>query len=303
MVREAISGGDFRTLRAVAIEESRVMAEIIGETENYHRVLKAAESSPTKWSAALFLFEARSLLSEEKRGLLKATLISLLIQLSSQISARGIRPTETFLTSFEPSLEEIEVEETIENALGKKKVEFEDIVMVGKRPKKRSFMLMLDISNSMKYEKMLLAVLAVGVFALKLQGERYSIVTFSKDAEIIKPMDWEMPVSALLDKMLDLKTGGTTNLRKGLEVGLDELSKNVAHEKLAVLVTDGWVTEGHDPLEVAEKYPKLHVLQVPLGMGGGDSEMCNNLVRKGRGKCVYVDEFECLPRAIIEILK
>lgn len=303
LYREALSGGDFRTLRAMAIEESHTMAEILNEGKHFSDALRAAESSLTKWSAALFLFEIKDSLSDDKKALLKATLIDLLIQLASQISARGIRPTDKLLVPFRPGLEEMEVEETIEQILGKKTVESQDIIMQDKKPKKRTVVLMLDTSNSMKYEKMLIALLAVGVFAYKLQGENYAIIAFGKSTKIVKPIETEISINILLDRMLELKTGGSTNLRKGLEAGIEELSKNVAHEKLAILATDGWVTEGHDPLEVAEKFPKLHIIQVPFGMGGGDTEMCLELAKRGHGKHVYVEEYECLPRAVIDILK
>ena len=303
LFREALGKGDFTTLHAIAIEEPRTTADLVIEADHFLKVLKAAESSPTKWLAALFLFEIRDSLEDRQKSQLKAILINIIIQLASQIYARGIRPNENFLTAFRLGLEEIELEETLENVLGKQEFSAQDIVMVDKKTKKRAVVLMLDVSNSMRYEKLLIALVTVGVFIHKLKDENYSIITFGKTSETIKSIEQEILINNLLEQMLEIKTGGSTNLRRGLETGLEELSKNVAHEKVAILVTDGWVTEGHDPLEVAPKFSKLHVIQVPFGMGGGDTEMCLELAKKGHGKHIYVEAFEDLPCAVIEILK
>ncbi len=88
-------------------------------------------------------------------------------------------------------------------------------------------------------------------------------------------------------------------MRKGLE----ELENFRDLESTGILITDGWVTKGKDPTEIAEKYPRLHVIQVPLGVGGGDPEMCINLAKAGKGKYSYVRDFYELPRAIMNTLK
>jgi len=93
-----------------------------------------------------------------------------LMQLASRISAQGIRSTERVLTTFQPGLEEMEIEETLDNVIGKKCPDYDDIIMVDKRPKRRGVVLMLDVSNSMQREKILIATLAIGVLAYRTEG-------------------------------------------------------------------------------------------------------------------------------------
>jgi hypothetical protein len=301
VVREALDVGNFGLLRGLVRQDMETLAEVLQEPDVLKEALKASENAVVKWPAAVFLFEILGCLSERQKWAAKATLVRLLMQLASQISAKGIRSTERALTEYRPGLEEVEVEYTLENRVGKKHLDYQDIVMVYKRQKKRGVALILDTSNSMQGEKILIAVLAIGVLAYRLQGENYAIISFNEDAEVLKPIEKEITIEDLLDKMLEIKAGGSTNIRDALEMGLEQLSKNVAHEKVAILATDGWVTSGGDPLEIAAKFPRLHVIQVPFGIGG-DSEVCLKLAKEGRGKRLYVEELEELPRAVLEIL-
>jgi Mg-chelatase subunit ChlD len=287
----------------LAKEERRTIAELLSDPKTFDKVLKAAESSFSDCSTAQFLFIIEKELSTEQKRASKATLVKLLVQLASQISARGIRSTERFLTGYRPGLEEIEVENTLENIMLKKHVDYEDLVMVGRKQKKRAVVLMIDTSNSMKRDKLLIAILAIGVLAFRLQGENFAVVSFNAKAKVLKPIEKQMSIDKLLEEMLEIEAGGSTNVSSGLELGFEQLSKNIAHEKIGIIVTDGWVTQGKDPLETAKKFPMLHVIQVPLGYGGSDTEMCENLAKEGRGKRIYVSTFTELPRAVLEILK
>jgi len=293
---------DFKRLMFLAKEERSTIAELLSDPNIFDKVLKAAESSFSDSSTAQFLFTMEKELNEEQRLASKATLVKLLVQLASQISAKGIRSSERCLTCYKPGLDEIEVENTLENIIAKKHVDYEDLVMVDRKQKKRAVVLMIDTSNSMKRDKILIAVLAMGVMALRLQGDNFAIVSFNTNAKVLKPMEEEIAIEKLIEKMLDIEAGGSTNIESGLELGFEQLSKNIAHEKIGILVTDGWVTQGKDPLEMAKKFSKLHVIQVPIGYGGSDTEMCENLAKEGRGKRIYVSAFQELPRAVLEIL-
>ena len=49
------------------------------------------------------------------------------------------------MVPFQPGLEELDLEETIENFLGKGSLDYRDIVCVEKRPRKKAFSLILDV--------------------------------------------------------------------------------------------------------------------------------------------------------------
>ncbi len=303
LVREVLKQGDFLQIRLFMDSHAQTLAELLQDPQIFKEMLRSIENSNTKLSAALFLFDVQNSLTLEQKRLAKMVLIRILMQLASRLSARGIRSTERILTPFRPGLDEIEIENTLENMMGKKLAAYEDIIMVDKQPKQRGTVLMLDISNSMQREKILLATLAIGVLAYRLKGEYYSILTFSDKVEVIKHLDKPMTIEELLDKMLEIIPKGATDIGKALDKGLEQLSKKVTHEKIGIIITDGWVTAGEDPADFARNYPKLHVLQVPIGVGGGDDQMCIMMAQEGRGKRLKIKAFEEIPKAILEVLK
>jgi len=303
LAREGLNRGDFQFLRMMAKENPKTLAELLQDPSLFEEVIKATEATNMKWSAALFLYGVQKDLTEAQRLIAREVLIRLLMQLASHISARGIRSTERVLAPFRPGLDEMEIECTMDNVMGKRCADYEDIIMVDKRPKQRGIVLMLDVSNSMQREKILIATLAIGVLAYRLRGENYSILTFNNEVDVIKPIEKEMSIEELLDRMLEIQSKGITNIKLALEQGLEQLSKKVAHEKMGIIATDGWATTGGDPIEVAKNYSRLHVIQVPMGIGGGDDKTCIAMARVSKGKRVYVKNFIELPRAVLEILR
>jgi uncharacterized protein with von Willebrand factor type A (vWA) domain len=224
------------------------------------------------------------------------------MQLASMITSKGFRSTERVRTEYRVGLDEMDVEETIENQMTYGELSYQSLVMLDKRQKKRAVSLILDISNSMQMYKILIAVLAVGVLAIRLRGEHYSVLAFNSEVEVIKEMESEIPLEVMLERMLRLRPQGSTDIKKGLDEGLRQLSKNMSLEKIGIIATDGWATAGDPPAPVAAKYSRLHVIQVPIGMGGGDDETCKGMADSGRGRRICIDDFEDLPRAIMEIL-
>jgi len=284
-------------------ESPKTLAELLQEPAVFGEVIHTTQNPALRWSSALFLYDIQENLNEEQKVVARDILIRILMQLASQISARGIRSTKRRLTTFRPGLDEMEIEETMENIIGKTCPDHEDIIMVDKEPKERGVVMMLDISNSMQSEKILVAILAISVLAYRLRGEKYAILTFNNEVNVIKPMDQEMAIEVLIDKLLEVRSQGATNIRLALETGLQQLSKEVASERLGIIATDGWVTKGEDPLEVAPRYSRLHVLQVPMGYGGCNSDMCTSMAKATKGKHVYVKNYRELPRAIMEVLR
>jgi Mg-chelatase subunit ChlD len=285
------------------LKQDASLSAILLEEDLFNRLIQEVELSGANWSILQFLFMNQSKLDAKHRQLAKAVLNRTVMRIAAKIAGHSIHAAEYVMVPFRPGVEEIDLEETIENCLGKAALAYDDIVCVERRPKKRAVSLALDISNSMQAGKLLIAALAVGVFAYLFSNDHYSVITFSEGAHLLKPIKEEPDVEKLIDKMLDLEPGGSTNIEAALRVGIDQLERLLELDGTGVLITDGWVTRGGDPVEIARKYQKLHVIQVPLGVGGGDSDMCERLALAGSGKHSYVRDFNELPQAILGITK
>ena len=302
-IKAAFNEGNLTKAIYLLQQNPQSISEMLLEENLFETMLKVAEHSELKWPALQLLFMTQASLDPKRRQIARKILNRTIRRIAAQIVGRGICPTECVNVPFQPGLEEFNLEETLENNLGKNFFDYRDMVCIERRRKKNAFSLILDASNSMQMEKIVIAALAVGVFAYRFLDDHYSIITFKGHAQLLKSIKDSPDMEKLIDKMLDIQPGGLTNIEEALQKGLEELEKLRELESTGILITDGWVTKGKDPVKIAEKYRRLHVIQVPLGVGGGDSEMCMNLAKAGRGRYSYVHDFYQLPRAIMNIMK
>ncbi len=301
-LKTSIERGDVSTLMGQLRSNPKSISDLLSEEGLFEKMLMMAERSPSSWMAAQLLFLLRSGLDPKRRRTAKRILTRMIMRLAAQISGRGLSATRQVSVPFKPGLEEFDIDQTLENMLGKSLPDSADLISIERQRKKSAVSLMLDVSNSMQLEKIVIATLAVGVLAHKLRDDHYCVITFNDHPKILKTATEESSIEALIGKMLDIQPKGATNIEEALRVGLEELRKVNAHERVGILVTDGWVTKGADPINTAGKYPRLHVVQVPMGIGGGSFTTCKRLAKASRGKYSYVKDFNELPRALMRTL-
>jgi len=302
IIKAALDNGDLGRVTLLLQRNPSPFSEILCEEDIFKTMLQAVRRSKVTLPSLRLLYMIQTFLDPERKKIARKILTRTILHLAAKIATSGISPTEQVNVQYKPGLEEFNLEETLENKLGKDYIDYQDIVCIENHRKKKAVSMMLDTSNSMKREKIIFAALAAGVFAYKLRDDNYSIITFSDRAKMLKSITEKPDLEKLISKTLDLQSVGFTNIEEALEMGLRELNRLRLQEKQGILITDGWVTAGGDPVKTAEKYQKLHVIQVPLSVGGGDSEMCKVLAKVGNGKYSYVHDFQRLPRAIMHIL-
>ena len=216
------------------------------------------------------------------------------------VGQAGIR--KTVVSRYRPGLDELDVDRTLEEQIGTPHLDYDGIYCHEKIRQKSSYVLMLDVSNSMHQEKIAVGAIATGVFASKLRHDFHGVITFSRKSSIIKHVLEPNNLEELIDRMLDIKSGGSTNIRGALLDGWALLIEAQTMGKTGILVTDGWATTGGDPVEVAAKYDRLHVLGISFGVGGSDPAGNAAIAKKGRGGYMFVRTFDDLPIAITKIL-
>lgn len=252
----------------------------------------------TKWSLIHFYSKLDPTFDTKLKEGIKEIVIRAILAMARGIVGVGIRPYQRVRIPFKAGLDEIDLETTLDNYYKKQKhLNYQDIIAIDKKPKRIAVTLMLDVSNSMNFEKISIAAIAIATLAYKLRDDYYSIISFSEKADIVKPMSEKYEIEKLVDKILNLQTGGLTNISGALETGLKELNSSEsrnAHRRIGILVTDGWVTEGADPRETAKKFEKLHVIEIPPG--GIDDKLCYQIAKLGKGRYVRIRDFYELTR-------
>jgi gas vesicle protein GvpN len=259
------------------------------------------------------MLEAYSMLDEEvpeaEKDIIERVVSRIVALIAASIGEKGTRSYHRKLGSYMPGIEEFDLDLTIEQIMGKRALEYEDIAAIHKHPKKLAVSLMLDISNSMQRSRVITAAIAVAALAYKLEKDYYSIIAFKDKTETLKSITEPPPeIEELTMKILNLKTGGLTNIKEALERGAEELelaqTLKWVGERIGIIITDGWVTAGGDPRDVAIRFPKLHCLQVGIGGGMQDSEdLCKDLARIGGGDYIFVEDFSELPNYIMRIFR
>jgi len=197
--------------------------------------------------------------------------------------------------------EEIDLDSTFEQILGKKDYQPEDIIIEKREKKNVSCALMVDTSLSMTGEKLAVAAVGAAVLAIKLKADHYALITFGSDATLLKNMDQRKDVERVISDVIETPPWGYTNMEFGLEVGLKELNKATTKDRFGVLITDGNCTTGYDPWKVAAKYPKLHVIMTR----GRESnrKLCQELAKLGKGTMYEVEDYNEIPRVLYNLLR
>lgn len=232
-----------------------------------------------------------------------------ILKLSLKITSKGIRGQfKKAVPLYKIGMPEFSLDETIQHnplKIYEKSLSYKDIYGVVRKRQKRKVVLILDTSGSMYGRLLLNAALTSSVLAYNLEKEDYAIVLFNSTAMILKSINQKNPVIKIIDEILDSEAVGFTNIQIGLEKGLKELNKTRENRKsrFGILISDGNFNRGGDPVEIAKKYPKLHVIGMPAENDATQGiKTCQEIAKAGRGKFYAVNDYKEIPRALIELL-
>ncbi len=159
----------------------------------------------------------------------------------------------------------------------------EDDIFVRERVRtRRSVLLLVDVSGSMRGERIRTAAATVGALAAELSRDDLAVVAFWSDAAILGRLGQRVPPQVLLDTMLRIPAKGLTNIAFPLQVAARELARVLARDARAVLLSDCVHNAGPDPRPFAARLPRLDVLFDTSGEQ--DADLARDLARLGRGR-------------------
>jgi len=159
----------------------------------------------------------------------------------------------------------------------------EDDIFVRERVRtRRSVLLLVDVSGSMRGERIRTAAATVGALAAELSRDDLGVVAFWSDAAVLRHLGQHVPPPVLLDTMLRIPAKGLTNIAFPLQVAARELARVPARDARAVLLSDCVHNAGPDPRPFAARLPRLDVLFDTSGEQ--DADLARELARLGRGR-------------------
>jgi Mg-chelatase subunit ChlD len=178
--------------------------------------------------------------------------------------------------------DEIDLDATLAALIEHPVISDQDVFVRERVKNPRAITLLVDVSGSMRGERITTAAATVGALAGELINDDLAVVAFWSDAAVLQHLGQRRDPSDLLEEMLLLTARGLTNVAFPLEVAHRELSASRSRDARAILLSDCVHNAGPDPRPLAVALPRLDVL---LDVSGEhDADLARDLARLGRGR-------------------
>jgi Mg-chelatase subunit ChlD len=195
--------------------------------------------------------------------------------------------------------DELDLERTLEAIAGNPFPEATDIVVRERVRQRRSVVLVVDVSGSMKGERLRTAAATVGALAGELVRDQLSVVAFWSDAAVLVRLGEQMAPLAVLDLLLRVPTQGLTNVSFALETAARQLAGVPPRDARVLLLSDCVHNAGPDPRLTAARLPRLDVLLDTSGEQ--DVELGRDLARLGHGRLRLVRDHRDVAGALTAV--
>ncbi len=214
-----------------------------------------------------------------------------------QRSRRGVG--ELASLSWSGGSDELDLERTLEAIAGIPHPESTDLVVRERVRQRRSVVLVVDVSGSMKGERVRTAAATVGALAGELARDSLAVVAFWSDAAVLVRMGEQVAPLAVLDLLLRVPTQGLTNVSFALETAAQQLAGVPPRDARVLLLSDCVHNAGPDPRLTAARLPRLDVLLDTSGEQ--DAELGRDLARLGRGRARLVRDHRDVAAALTAV--
>jgi len=223
----------------------------------------------------------RKTLNRERELLARKLSTRIILSRAQMVAPYGIRDGKYSPARFDSECQ-IDLHRTLEKFVENRPSFKADDILVRKRKRvKRTYVLLLDASESMYERKIGLAALAASVLSYSLfrKDDYYSIIAFHSKPFLVKPINQNAPVEQVVNDVLTIDAGYLTNIASALQMGIDETAKVKYTQREAFLLTDAVWTEGRDPRPIAHAglFDRINVLLAT----DGDPEFAGELAYNG----------------------
>ncbi|MFF7194388.1 VWA domain-containing protein [Streptomyces sp. NPDC008079] len=218
--------------------------------------------------------------------------------------ARGGRPAASGRLASLPYRQrgsDIDLDPTLERLAERPVPDDEDVFVFERVRAPRSVVLAVDLSGSMKGERVRTAAATVGALAAELESEALAVVAFWSDAAVLLELGDPVRPMELLDAMLRIPARGLTNVAFPLELAAARLASVPRRGARVLLLSDCVHNAGPDPRPAAARLPRLDVLLDTSGEK--DVELGAELARAGHGTFHRIRTHHDIAPALREVFR
>jgi Mg-chelatase subunit ChlD len=197
---------------------------------------------------------------------------------------------------FSGGSDELDLDRTIEIMQERPRPTDEDVVVREPRTDRRSVVLLVDVSGSMRGERLLATAAVVGAICQELATSRLGVLAFWSEAAWITRLDQRTEPMAVIRDLLELPGAGLTNLAFPLELAANAHRAAGSPAPETVLLSDCVHNAGPDPRGFVGRAGRLGVLLDATDEH--DSDLAADLSRLGGGRLRVVRSPDDVPTAV-----
>ncbi|MHA1199455.1 MAG: vWA domain-containing protein [Candidatus Heimdallarchaeaceae archaeon] len=258
LAEQAAEEANLEGLQLIATNYPILAAQVLENMELTDQMLDYLESD----ELIQLYSRTKKHLSFEIRKKMLDKLIPFITEKAKAIFRRGISSSVSRYLNYQPG-DSWEAEMTIEKmlSLGKLTPDYESIVV--KEPSKRKKSIVICIDRSMSVLQLIhQIVLMASVLSLSVKRDNFSIIDFDSQANVLKSMTDSIYPEALVELILNIESGGKTNLEEALTLAVEQLKFSSSPEKIIYLISDLERTAGRNPLPIIQRIADLRIIYV-----------------------------------------
>lgn len=187
---------------------------------------------------------------------------------------------------FSGSADDLDLDRISEVLLERRPLGVEDIAVRERRRRGSAVVLAVDLSGSMRGERLHVVAAIVGALSELLVHDELAVIAFWSDAAMLARLGQEVTLERLIDELLALRASGLTNVSFPLEISAGELEHTVHRNRRVLLLSDCVHNAGPDPRIAVARIPRLDVLLDVSAQH--DRELARDLARAGHGVVVPI---------------
>lgn len=212
--------------------------------------------------------------------------------------SRGVGPLRS--VPYRGAGDDLDLDRTLEALAEHRPLQAEDIIVRERRRRRPAFVLAVDVSGSMRGERLHMTAAAVGALTAELTHDDLAVVAFWSDAAALVRLEEHATLEQIIDALLAIEPRGLTNITFALECAEQELLGVPTHERRVILLSDCVHNAGLDPRGVAARLPRLDVLFD--ASEECDPQLARDLARIGRGRVLPVRHHRDVAPALSQLL-
>jgi hypothetical protein len=302
MGEQALMEGKGRSLKEISEMNPKLAGRLV---EKAGRFINTYWSHLTSHDLIQVYRNIRSITQKEERRRLLEYLVPRVTLEGRRLYDAGLKIKMNELRPYRPG-EEWDPEATLESMFSSgilypQYLCYELIRAQRKSRTKRAFVVIADKSSSLTDWIHLVAV-GTGMIAYAAQWDLISVIVFDKEVQFLKHFHEAKDLGRVIEQMIDMDSGGATDLFRPLEATRKELASiPLFTKKRAILVSDCIPTMGRDPLDIASQFESLNIFYFPHQEGMKQTGLIQKFKRLPNVHIFPINRHEDFTHGIYEV--